>query len=67
MPFVKRGEASIYYEEFGLGYPIMLFAPGSLNSTIAVWHRSAAFDATAELAGEFRLIAMDLRNAGGSP
>jgi len=65
MPFVKRGEASIYYEEFGSGYPIMLFAPGSLRSTIAVWHRSAAFDATAELAGEFRLIAMDLRNAGG--
>jgi pimeloyl-ACP methyl ester carboxylesterase len=65
MPFVTRGEVSLYYEAFGSGYPIMLIAPGSLNSTISVWHGSAAFDATVELASEFRLIAMDLRNAGG--
>jgi len=65
MPFVTRGEAKIYYEEFGSGYPILLFAPGSLNSTISVWHNSAAFDATAELSSEYRVVAMDLRNAGG--
>jgi len=66
MPFLKRDNASIYYEEFGAGYPVLLFAPGSLGSTIEIWHRSAAFDATVELAQEFRLIALDLRNAGKS-
>ena len=66
MPTLQRGETSIHYEEFGSGYPILLIAPGSLNSSIQVWHGSAAFDATQELASEFRLIAMDLRNAGSS-
>lgn len=66
MPFLKRDGASIYYEEFGAGYPVLLFAPGSLGATVEVWHRSAAFDATVELAQEFRLIALDLRNAGRS-
>ena len=65
MPILKHGDTSIYYEEFGSGFPILLFAPGSLNATIEVWHRSAAFDPTVELAGEFRLIALDQRNAGG--
>jgi pimeloyl-ACP methyl ester carboxylesterase len=66
MPYLQRGESSIHYEEFGSGYPILLIAPGSLNSSIEIWHGSAAFDATVELASEYRLIAMDLRNAGTS-
>jgi len=66
MPFLKHGEASIYYEEYGSGYPVLLFAPGSLNSTIDAWRDLAAFDPTVELADEFRLIAMDQRNAGQS-
>src|SRR5437588_3667224 len=66
MPVMKNGDASIYYEEFGSGFPILLIAPGSLNSNVATWHGNAAFDATQELASEFRLIAMDLRNAGSS-
>jgi pimeloyl-ACP methyl ester carboxylesterase len=66
MPFLKRGEISIHYEEFGSGYPVLLFAPGSLNSTVDAWHQLAAFDATVELAKDFRLIAMDQRNAGQS-
>jgi pimeloyl-ACP methyl ester carboxylesterase len=66
MPFLKHDGASIYYEEFGAGYPILLFAPGSLASSVEIWHGSAAFDATVELAREFRLIALDLRNAGRS-
>ena len=65
MPTVKNGDATIYYEEFGSGFPILTIAPGSLNATIEAWHRSAAFDPTVELAGEFRVIAMDQRNAGG--
>jgi len=66
MPVLKRGSASIYYEEFGSGYPVLLFAPGSLSSTIAAWHEIATFDPTVELAQEFRLIALDQRNSGQS-
>jgi len=63
---MKRGDTSIYYEEFGSGYPILLFAPGSLMAKVDDWHNLAAFDATVELANDFRLIALDLRNAGRS-
>ena len=66
MPFFTRGEISIYYEEYGSGFPVLLFAPGSLSSTIAAWREIAAFDPTVELADEFRLIAMDQRNSGQS-
>jgi pimeloyl-ACP methyl ester carboxylesterase len=65
MPFVQRGDASLYYEEYGSGYPILLFSPGSLQSTIDAWHR-AKWDPTVELASEYRVIAMDQRNAGRS-
>jgi pimeloyl-ACP methyl ester carboxylesterase len=68
MPTLERGNVSIYYEEFGSrsAYPVLLFAPGSLNSTVDIWHGHAAFDPTEELADQFRLIALDLRNAGRS-
>ena len=65
MPTFHRGEASIYYEEFGSGFPIMVFAPGSWQSSIDAWHRSR-WDPTVELASEYRVIAMDQRNAGRS-
>jgi pimeloyl-ACP methyl ester carboxylesterase len=65
MPTFKRGETSLYYEEFGTGYPILLFAPGGMRSSIEFWHKSP-FDPTVELASNFRVIAMDQRNAGKS-
>lgn len=65
MPYLKHSGASIYYEDAGSGYPVLLFAPGSLSSTIEAW-RTAPFDPTVELAKDFRLIAMDQRNAGRS-
>jgi pimeloyl-ACP methyl ester carboxylesterase len=65
MPYLQNGDASIYYEEFGFGYPIFLFAPGSLQSSIDWWHQSA-WDPTVELASDYRVIAMDQRNAGRS-
>jgi len=65
MPTFKRGDVSIYYEEFGAGYPILLFAPGGMRSSIEFWSRSP-FDPTRELASNFRVIAMDQRNAGKS-
>ena len=65
MPTFKRSETSLHYEEYGTGYPIMLFAPGGMRSTIDFWHKSP-FDPTVELASDFRVIAMDQRNAGQS-
>jgi pimeloyl-ACP methyl ester carboxylesterase len=65
MPTVQRGDTSIYYEEYGSGYPVLLLSPGSLMSTIEAWHRSP-WDPTAELPKEYRVIAMDQRNAGRS-
>lgn len=65
MPTFKQGEASIYYEEYGSGYPILLFAPGGMRSSIEFWAHSP-FDPTKELAADFRVIAMDQRNAGKS-
>ncbi len=65
MPTFERAGVSIYYEEFGSGYPLLLFAPGGMRSAIEWWHQSA-FDPTVELAKDFHVIAMDQRNAGKS-
>ena len=65
MPTFKRENISLYYEEYGAGYPILLFAPGGMRSSIEFWSKSP-FDPTKELASTFRVIAMDQRNAGKS-
>lgn len=65
MPVFERNEISLYYEEFGAGFPILLFAPGGMRSAIDFWHKSP-IDPTKDFAGEFRVIAMDQRNAGSS-
>ena len=66
MPSIQRRGATIYYEEFGQGFPILTFAPAGLKSTIKVWGQpSAPINPTTEWASQFRVIAMDQRNAGG--
>ena len=66
MPTIEHHGATIYYEEFGQGFPILTFAPAGLQSTIAVWSQpSAPINPTTEFAKNFRVIAMDQRNAGG--
>jgi pimeloyl-ACP methyl ester carboxylesterase len=66
MPTFEHHGATIYYEEFGKGFPILTFAPAGLLSTIAVWSDpSAPINPTTEFAANFRVIAMDQRNAGG--
>jgi pimeloyl-ACP methyl ester carboxylesterase len=62
---LQFGDVTIYYEEYGSGFPLLLIAPGGMRSQIDFWHRSP-FDPTVELAGSFRVIAMDQRNAGNS-
>jgi pimeloyl-ACP methyl ester carboxylesterase len=66
MPSFEHHGASIYYEEFGQGFPILTFAPAGLQSTIDVWSGpSAPVNPITEFAANFRVIAMDQRNAGG--
>lgn len=66
MPSFEHNGATIYYEEFGQGFPILTFAPAGLQSVIGVWSSpSAPVNPTTEFAAHFRVIAMDQRNAGG--
>jgi pimeloyl-ACP methyl ester carboxylesterase len=66
MPTFQNRDATIYYEEFGQGFPILTFAPAGLQSIIDVWNGpSAPINPTTEFADRFRVIAMDQRNAGG--
>jgi pimeloyl-ACP methyl ester carboxylesterase len=65
MPLLSRDGVSLYYEEYGQGFPVLLFAPGGMRSAIELWARSP-WHPIRELANGFRLIAMDQRNAGRS-
>lgn len=68
MATLERGAVSVYYEEHGSGFPLLLFAPGGMHSRAAFWGErpEAWFDPRVELSNEFRVIAMDQRNAGAS-
>lgn len=65
MPTVERDGASIYYEDHGdASQPaLLLLSPGGLNSTIDFWERLPLRPLEA-FADDFRIIAMDQRNAG---
>ncbi len=66
MPSFEHDGARIYYEEYGRGFPILTFAPAGLASVIEVWGEpSAPINPITEFADNFRVIAMDQRNAGG--
>ncbi len=65
MPTLDLGHAQIYYEEYGRGYPVLLFAPGGMRSAISFWARSP-WNPIEALSDRFRVIAMDQRNAGRS-
>jgi pimeloyl-ACP methyl ester carboxylesterase len=56
---------TIHYEESGGGFPLLLIAPGAMNSAIELWS-GATINPLEVFAEDFRLIAMDQRNAGGS-
>lgn len=65
MPHFQRDGASIYYEEHGSGFPLLLIAPGGLNSTVDFWNRMP-INPVELFPSEFHVIAMDQRNAGRS-
>jgi pimeloyl-ACP methyl ester carboxylesterase len=66
MAIYKREGASIYYEDSGEDLPaILLIAPGGMKSAIGFWGNTP-WDPREHLKGQFRVIAMDQRNAGSS-
>lgn len=66
MPTIQSNGATIYYEEYGKGFPILTFAPAGLLSTIKVWDGAMApIKPVAEWSANYRVIVMDQRNAGG--
>jgi pimeloyl-ACP methyl ester carboxylesterase len=64
MPLVEQGEVRIRYEVSGNPdrYPLLLLALGGPNSAIAMWPR-APFNPMEVFKDDFRIIAMDQRNA----
>lgn len=72
MPILKRPDADIHYEVHGNGFPLLLYAPGGLRSSIEFWGLGADgtprawMDPRTALADKFTVIAMDQRNAGRS-
>jgi pimeloyl-ACP methyl ester carboxylesterase len=73
MSILIRPDGEIYYESYGEGYPVLLFAPGGLRSRAEMWHALDGgitqlwVDWTRALpAAGFSAIAMDQRNAGSS-
>ncbi len=65
MPALRRGETTIEYEVHGSGHPLLLLAPGGMRSATSFWGR-APFHPIPEFSGQYRVIAMDQRNAGRS-
>jgi pimeloyl-ACP methyl ester carboxylesterase len=65
MPTCSYDDVNLYYEEYGEGFPILLFAPGGMRSALRYWAGSQ-WNPIEVLAPHFRVIAMDQRNAGKS-
>jgi pimeloyl-ACP methyl ester carboxylesterase len=62
MPFYENGAVRIHFEEAGSGFPLFIIPGGGLNSVIS-GARTLPFDPIEEFKGEYRCIAIDLRNA----
>ena len=66
MPTLTRPDgATIRYEVFGAGYPLLLIAPGGVSSQVEFWQRST-INPIERFARDFQVIAMDQRHAGQS-
>jgi len=72
MPTFERDGASIAYDVYGSGFPILLFAPGGMRSRAEMWPAPAGgpprywANWPEVLAKDYTVIAMDQRNAGRS-
>lgn len=72
MPVLTLSDSEIHYQEYGNGFPILLFAPGGMRSEATLWHAPPGGpprswnDWTQVLGETYRVIVMDQRNAGKS-
>ncbi len=65
MSTYERDGVVIHYEAQGSGFPVLLIAPGGMKSAISYW-QNTPWNPIEQLRGEYRVIAMDQRNAGDS-
>lgn len=65
MPEFEYDSISIHFEVHGTGFPLLLIAPGGMESAIRMWD-GATINPLALYANTFQLVAMDQRNAGRS-
>lgn len=65
MAFFERDGVRIYYEVHGEGFPILLIAPGGMQSAVSFW-QTTPWNPIEQLCEHFQVIAMDQRNAGQS-
>ncbi len=65
MAVFSRGDVHIHYDEAGDGFPVLLIAPGGMRSEVSFWN-GTPWNPITQLASEYRVIAMDQRNAGRS-
>ena len=65
MPVFERDGVSLNYEVSGDGFPVLLFAPGGMRSAISFW-ASSPWNPITSFKEDFKVIAMDQRNAGAS-
>ena len=65
MPFFECDDVRIYYEVKGDGFPVLLLAPGGMQSSISMWE-DVPYNAIKRLAPHYKVIAMDQRNTGRS-
>jgi pimeloyl-ACP methyl ester carboxylesterase len=65
MPTFSYNDTEIYYEEHGEGFPVLLLAPGGMRSSLSLWE-GLPWNPVAALSADYRIIAMDQRNAGRS-
>jgi pimeloyl-ACP methyl ester carboxylesterase len=69
MPNVSIDGIDTYYETYGSGSPILMFAPGGFDATIDKWRVASAWtgiDAIKVLAAEHTIIVYDRRECGRS-
>jgi pimeloyl-ACP methyl ester carboxylesterase len=62
--FYEKGNVRIRYQEVGSGFPLLVTPGGGLNSRISNWP-TAVINTMEEFKNDFRIVAMDQRNATG--
>ena len=65
MAHFQDQDVDLHYEIYGDGFPVLLFAPGGMRSAMDFWAHGP-WNPIEALQHDFKVIAMDQRNAGRS-